>query len=337
MTMKYKIKESFPKGNDVLFYHDKKVVVDSFGIHFYDENGNETGAIIDFFNGLEAKVVMEHYLLLRSFRIGFKLYDLDTLEELNVLSLDDEHMAGEHGYFVKDDRLYILSGSLSNRLVDFIMLGDEKNKEEKKSEIDIYSLKDLSFVGKYVLDASYEKMFYVSFLDKIYCVSPEGYVVEASENGCHKLEQIHFQVEAILADEDRKQILLQSLTGVRIYDEFFREINKIDFVEQDYSSVSSYDEMPMAFSMKLGSVEMEKKLSQRNLVHYLGYYDENTFLVLKSLNMGAQFGIELVDIRTGKILQDSLFGAPIEDLRSFKDNTFLLKTMGNLIILEVNE
>ncbi len=333
--MRFRIKDRIPKGDDILTYKNETIIIDPYGVHFHDACGEKEDSIIDFFYGIDARIVMEHYLLLRSMRLGFKLYDLDKKEEKAVLVLDEDHLAGEYGYFVKDDKLFVLSGSYSNRLMDFIMLGEDKKDEEKDSRIDVYSLSDFSHTETIDLKGFIEKLFYVDFLDSMYGIDTEGHICQIKDGDLVRMEQIHFEVENLLVNSDRKEIYLQSATSVRIYDKNFREINKIDVVDSDYSSVSPMDELPISISMHMGS--MERAMSQKNMIHHMDFYDENTFLFLKSMNLGAQFGIELVDIKTGKVLHDMPFGGPVESIRPFGNGMLLLKFMGDLILLEVEK
>lgn len=335
--MGFKIINSYLKGNDIVYYKNKKILIDAFGVHFFSVDGIEEDSIIDFFNGNDAEIVMDHFLLVRNVRAGFKLYDVENKKESALLLLSDNEFPGENGYFIKGDKLYILYGSLSNKLMDLFMLDDDDNKkdvEEKHSDIGIYSLKDFSLIEKESYPVELKKIYYVPFSEKVYGVDADSNLFELVDKKATKLENVHVLVENLLVHPNKKEIYLQSLTGVRVYDENFKEINKVDIIE-DYLSSSKYNDSSSILEITPGFDAINKCFDQKHTIHHVDFYDDDHFICLKSMNLGGYFSLEILDIAHGKMIKSMPIGMPMESLKVFPDKKILMKMASTLMMIEV--
>jgi hypothetical protein len=329
--MNYNIVRKLERGNAFFQYEEKSLFVDVFGIHFLDENYQEEDSLIDFFNGTDGIVFEEHYLLLRSPRIGFKVYDLKEKKGISFLQLKSEEMVGEDAYFIKDGKLYVVLGSNQNKMMDFILMDENENKDENSSrDIAVYDIWNFAIVDHYSVPIAMTRLYYVPFMDKTLAIDDKNQVYELRNGNPILLDHIHFKVEQILSNPVRNEIYLMSLTGIRTYDSQFREINKIDMIDSDYSIAKT--EKKFGFDATIfGSVP------QSDIVHYLGFVDSETFVCLKSFDVGSFFRVELIHIANGDVSYTQDFGFPLEAIRPIDAHRFLLKACGNLFIMEVRK
>ncbi len=333
------VKNKFSDGNFLLYYKGKKIVVDSLGLHFLDEKDEEESSIIDFFNASDGKIFDEHYMILRNRRIGFRVYDLAKRETTSSLFLSENDMASQEGYFLKDGELYLLLGSANTRFMEFITEASDMinpKKKEEKCIIYVYSLYDFSFKMQYTLDGEYDSIYYVPFMDRYFLLDDDGKLYEWDKKEAKEMQMIHFKVEGLEYSLARKEVYLPSSKNIRVYDANFREINKIDVVEEDFTKDVKQSDIKFPAFAASPDFSFHQYLDV-DAIEGLCFFDENTFLSVKNLNMGSLYCMDIIDINTGKKLMSQNFGFNLQKVDCPREREILIKNGSGLLLLGVDD
>ncbi len=337
--MHFVVKNKFTDGNFLLYYKGKKILADFIGLHFLNEKDEEEASITDFFNAADGKIFDDHYLIVRNRRTGFRVYDLEKREAKSTLFLNENDMASENGYFLKDGHLYLLLGSAINRFMEFITESGEVHDDSKEPGtcvVSVYSLEDFSFKTQYTLKGEYDSIYYVPFMDRYFLVDDEGKFYEWDLKDVKEVETVHFKVEGLEYSLSRKEVYLPSSKNIRVYDERFREINKLDVVEEDFTKNVKKSEPKVPAFAAVPDFSFHQFLDD-NAIFGLTFFDENTFLSVKSLNMNALYVMDVIDISTGKKLMSQNFGFNLQKIECPREKEVFFKYGSSLYLLGVED
>ncbi len=333
------VKNKISDGNFLLYYKEKKIIVDSLGLHFLNERDEEESSIIDFFNASDGKIFDEHYLILRNRRIGFKVYDLEKRETKSSLFLNENDMTSQEGYFLKDGELYLLLGSANTRFMEFITDSSDmfdSKKQDEKCVVSVYSLDDFSFKMQYTLKGEFDSIYYVPFMDRYFLLDGDGKLYEWDKKEVKEMQMIHFKVEGLEYSLARKEVYLPGSKSVRVYDTNFREINKIDVVEEDFTKDVKQSEIKIPAFAAIPDFSFHQYLDD-DAIYGLCFFDENTFLSVKNLNMGALYCMDIIDINTGKKLMSQNFGFNLQRVDCPREREITIKNGSTLLLLGVED
>ncbi len=134
----------------------------------------------------------------------------------------------------------------------------------------------------------------------------------------------------------RKEVYLPSSKNIRVYDERFREINKLDVVEEDFTKNVKKSEPKVPAFAAVPDFSFHQFLDD-NAIFGLTFFDENTFLSVKSLNMNALYVMDVIDISTGKKLMSQNFGFNLQKIECPREKEVFFKYGSSLYLLGVED
>ena len=327
--MKLKFCKKFDLTDSVLSYKDQWLVIDFLGIHFIGKkSGKEEASIIDFYEGSEATLFSDHYLLLKNEEHGYKTYDLDAKTPLKEIDACEKGMAVDHGDLVHDGKLYLLSGRNGD---DFRGNFHFVSKDAPNNSLLVYSLDDMSLLEEIHFDACMDRIVYCGFRDSFLLISRDRHIYEMKDGKIAPAENASFAAENLLVNEEKREAYFITDFGMRLYNDQLREINKFDLVSDDYD-----ESVGLLFQRGPDIMDVPRQWLQKELIHGIELVSPEWMVMMSSKKTGSSYSLTLISTKDGSFASVMSFNYPIQAIYA-QDGVLYVCTHRCILMMEVVE
>lgn len=260
----------------------------------------------------------EHYLITEAPSVGYSLYDLTKkpLEGKPHLFKEMEKHPLSMAFSKDSQYLYVI---YAGKLPESVQLFSGDDPYEKALDLKLvrYALPNLDTFDIIDSQQPFIRIRMLPYLDALLLVSQDLdlYLLKDKKITPLPLPKLTYDMTSIVVDEKRRHLIIQDRFGVRIYDEEFQEINKIDFISDDKENVSS-DLYHFANEMKVNLLNpdsSEISVYKQQILEVLPF--EKDYLLIHAADaLQENSTLMLVSLETGKLMATFPFGRIIEGL-----------------------